>query len=249
MANSAYLPTAIRNLHSDRSWWRVVLIGGLLMNSLVGLPLAVGLVIESMENSRNGYPVPLPPWADLGTRYLIGILGLLIDFVMFVLPALVGVALMVCVVVALLLGGGESGQQGNTYNIVAQTMLGLLGLFELAVILSSASPVARLLYIESGQLPEVLGAGPARVALTAPARSIYLVARFQSLPIYIPSGLIAVLAWQALLAEFPGHILVGLVLIWLSLSALLYAHLIVAQVYALAEQDVRVLEMQRYMPR
>ncbi len=44
-----------------------MLIGGALLLTVIGYPWVAGLVIESLDNIRKGYPTPLPPWRDWGT--------------------------------------------------------------------------------------------------------------------------------------------------------------------------------------
>ena len=83
------LRAAIANIHNDRLWWRKILIGGALMLTIVGYPLAEGLVVENLDNARKGFPTPLPPWREWFTRYITGLFALLIDFVFFFLPILV----------------------------------------------------------------------------------------------------------------------------------------------------------------
>jgi hypothetical protein len=239
------LREAFSNIHRDPRWWRSVLLGGLCMLSGVLWPMAAGLVVESLDNTRKGYPTPLPPWIDLGTRYLIGLFALLIDFVLFVLPVFVGIALLVCIMLATLVVGGGAG--GNTFTIVGNTLASLLLLIELCVFLSSASPVGRLLYVEEGRIEDALGMRPLRRALAVPARGFYARARLTSLLAYLPFALLVLIALGVAQIAFPGRFLALILLAWLALSALFYAHLAVAQLYALAEKEVQLLSMQAHM--
>src|SRR5215213_9037866 len=80
------LRRALASIHRDPDWWRTVLIGGALMATVVGYPWAAGFEIESLENTRKGFPTPLPHWSDWANRYVIGLLAVLIDIMFFVLP-------------------------------------------------------------------------------------------------------------------------------------------------------------------
>jgi hypothetical protein len=90
--NGLALRQAIAHIHADPAWLRKILLYGLCCLSIFGAPLAIGWVMESIDNSRKGYPTPLPPWFDWTSRYLIGLFTLLIDFTFFVLPLLVQVS-------------------------------------------------------------------------------------------------------------------------------------------------------------
>src|SRR6266487_2610898 len=83
---SMTLRTALVTIHSDKLWWRTVLIGGALSCTIFGYPWAAGLLMESLENTRKGFPTPLPRWNDWSSRYLIGLFAGLIDILFFVLP-------------------------------------------------------------------------------------------------------------------------------------------------------------------
>src|SRR5690349_11561146 len=91
------LRTALATIHRDPLWWRKVLIGGALMLSLIGYPWAAGFEMESLENTRKGFPSPLPPWREWSLRYLIGLFALLIDFLFFGLPVFAIGMLLLCV--------------------------------------------------------------------------------------------------------------------------------------------------------
>lgn len=247
--DSNYLRTALTNIHRDPHWWRTVLIGGACMLSIVGWPMASGLVVESMENTGKGYPTPLPPWIDLGTRYLIGLFALLIDFVLFILPLFVGGAVLLCALVALLFAGGLSSGSSVAFGLTGRIVGGLLLFVELGTFLLSLPPIGRLIFVDEGRIEDALGAQPLRRALASPGRNAYLRARLISLPAYIPALLLALLVWFTTSLSFAGQFPATLILIWLTLSALLYAHLAVAQIYALAERDLQRLQMQSYAPR
>jgi hypothetical protein len=231
------LRTAIANIHNDRLWWRKILIGGALMLTIVGYPWAEGLVVESLDNARKGFPTPLPPWREWFTRYITGLFAVLIDFVFFVLPMLVIGLVLFCVAVVFLIadGGALSGPAWLAPIAVA----GLV--YELAMFAIGVAPVGRLIYVEDGYAEDALSARPLRAALRPGARCVYAQARLQSLPAYLPALLLAVLTWVAASASFSGSWLLVVLLLWMSASALLYAHLVVAQIYALADRTARYM--------
>lgn len=220
------LRTALANIHRDPFWWRKILIGGALMLTVVGYPWAAGLVIESMDNTRKGFPTPLPPWSDWSARYIIGLFAVLIDILFFGLPIFAAVLLFVCLGVLLLTSTSAAIGWLSTAGLTA------LALYELSAFLASLSPVGRLIYVDSGHIEDALGMRTARAALGRGARGIYARARLRSLPAYLPFALLALASW---LVSWP----VNLLLLWPALSALLYAHLATAQLYVAAESDVR----------
>ena len=243
-----WLRTALANVHADPTWWRTVLVHGALMLSLFGLPLATGLVVENLDNARRGYPTPLPPWVDLGSRYLIGLLSLMIDFVLFVMPAFVMGALFVCVILGTLFGAGASGGRDGVFALISTIMFSLFGAVELLLFLSGGSALGRLAYVDEGRIEEAMGAAPLRKSLGGPDRRFYLRARLVSLPAYLPFALLVLLASWAAPQPFPGRIVVVALLVWLALCALCYAHLLVIQVYAQAEQEAQNAAMEARMP-
>jgi hypothetical protein len=220
------LKLALATIHRDRQWWRKILVGGALMLTVVGYPWAAGLVMESLDNTRKGFPTPLPPWREWSLRYLIGLFAVLIDFLFFVLPLLVIGLLLICVGAALAIG--STAQPGW----LAPAALAALLVYPLAVFAASISPVGRLLYVEAGRIEDALSLRTVRAALAPRARRVYLWARLQSLPAYLPALLLGAACY---LAGWP----LGIIPLWLALSALLYAHLVVVQLYAAAESDVK----------
>jgi hypothetical protein len=220
------LRTALANIHRDRFWWRKILIGGALMLTVVGYPWAAGLVMESLDNTRRGFPFPLPPWREWGSRYIIGLFAVLIDVLFFGLPIFGAGLLFLCVGTLVI----ASAAVGPAW--LPAVGLSAIGAYELAAFLASLAPVGRLLYVDSGQVEDALGMRVAREALSPRARGIYARARLRSLPAYLPFALLAAATW---LVSWP----LALVTLWLALSALLYAHLAVVQLYAAAESDVR----------
>jgi len=225
------LLTVLSNIHKDPGWWHKVLIGGALMLTIGGYPLAAGLVMESMENTRKGFRTPLPPWRDWGSRFLIGLFAVLIDIIFFVLPVFVCGVLFFCVGVSTLVSG--SGRLGVLITI---GVVGLL-LYELAMFVSSVSVVGRLIYVEEGHAEDALGAQSLRAALRPGARAIYGRARLQSLPVYLPALLLGLACGFVIPIAWP----IGLLLLWLTSSALLYAHLAVAQLYTTTDRIARSL--------
>jgi hypothetical protein len=225
------LRAALANIHNDRQWWQKVLIGGALQLTVVGYPWVAGLVLESLDNIRKGYPTPLPPWHDWSTRYITGIFAALIDFVFFVLPLLISAVLLFCVAVVFLVSNGATGW----LSIVGVALL----LYELAMFAIGVAPVGRLIYVERGYAEEALSMLPLRAALRLGARRVYAQARLHSLPAYLPALLLLALAWLAARSGFGGAGLVVLLLLWLAASAQLYAHLVVVQLYGAAEREAR----------
>ena len=222
------LSSALSTIHRDPHWWRTVLIGGALTATVVGYPWVAGLEIQSLENTRKGFASPLPRWHDWGNRYVIGLLAVLIDIMFFVLPVF-GFGLLLLCVGGILTISGSSG----TSWLVPSGLVALL-LYPLAVFALGIAPVGRLIYAEAGNIEEALSARPLREALRPAARAIYRRARLQSLPAYLPALLLFAASW---LAIWP----LALLLLWLALSALCYAHLVVVQLYAAAAAEAHWL--------
>jgi hypothetical protein len=227
------LRTALTTLHTDRQWWGKILIGGALMMTIIGYPWAAGMVMESFDNTRKGFPSPLPPWRGWSTRYVLGFLTLLIDFVFFVMPAFVVGLLFFCVAVALVATAGDGG-----LGWLPPVIGGLLMVYELTMFAIGAAPIARLIFVDKGGVEEALGMRPVREALRPGARGVYAQARLRSLPVYLPATLFGLLSWLVAGSLFPGAWLVTLLLLWLASSALLYAHLVTVQLYSAADRSV-----------
>ena len=153
------LRTALANIHRDPLWWRKILVGGALMLTIFGYPWAAGLVIESMDNTRRGFPTPLPPWREWSTRYLIGLFAVLIDILFFGLPVFAVGLLFLCVGVLLL----SSSSGAAAWLPIAGLVL--IGVYELAMFLSGVSPVGRLIYAEAGRIEDALSTRSLRAAL------------------------------------------------------------------------------------
>src|SRR4051794_9728138 len=222
------LRNALATIHRDPHWWRKVLIGGALMATMVGYPWAAGFEIESLENTRKGFATPLPRWSDWANRYVIGLLATLIDIMFFVLPVFGFGLLFLC-------GGGILAISGIQWTIwLVPAGLAALILYQLAMFAIGVAPVGRLIYAEAGNIEDALSARPLREARRPAARALYRHARLQSLPAYLPALLLFVASW---LAIWP----LALLLLWLGLSALCYAHLVVVQLYVAADAEARWL--------
>jgi Protein of unknown function (DUF4013) len=222
------LRSALANIHRDSHWWRSLLIGGALMATVVGYPWVAGFEITSLENTRKGFATPLPRWDDWANRYVIGLLAVLIDIMFFVLPVFGFGLLFLC-------GGGMLAISGVGWTSwLAPAGLAALLLYQLAMFAISVAPVGRVIYAEAGNIEDALSARPLRAAWRSAARAIYWRARLQSLPAYLPALLLFATSW---LATWP----LTLLLIWLALSALFYAHLAVVQLYVAANAEAHWL--------
>ena len=201
------------------------------MLTVVGYPWPAGLVIESLDNTRKGFPTPLPPWRDWFNRYIIGLFAALIDFIYFVLPLLAAGLLLFCVAVFFIIGSNTT--------LTLAPFVALAVIYELTMFAIGVAPVGRLIYVEEGLAEDALSARPLRAALRPGARGAYASARLRSLPAYVPALLLAIAIWGAIQSGFPGAWAIALLLLWLAASAILYAHLVVAQLYAMAERVAR----------
>lgn len=227
------LRTAFRNIHGDRRWWQKTLVGGALMLTLVGFPWVAGFAVESLDNAKRNFPTPLPPWHDWSTRYIIGLLALLIDFIFFVFPVLIAGVVLLCSGLIVTITNTSIGGTLVTAVVV------VLALFEMIVFAIGVSPVGRLLYVDDGRIEEAVGGRTLQRALNPAQRGTFARARLRSLVGYIPVVVLGVLLWLSLRAGIPGAPLITLVLLWLAASALFYAHLLVVQLYAGAARSIR----------
>jgi hypothetical protein len=229
------LRAAITTLARDHSWPLKALLYGALALSLLGLPLAVGFILDSIDNSRRGYAYPLPPWTDWTIRGLSGILAMLIDFVFFVLPVIAGGMLMICVSVGMLASNaGDPAATSQTLTLLAA----LCGVILLGIFLCGAAPLGRLLFAQDGRIEDALSMRPLQLATSRGAGPIFLRARLLSLPAYLPAALLAAGAYALSRLSFPGQTLAMLIAAWLVASAIVLAHLIVAQLYVAAEREL-----------
>jgi hypothetical protein len=227
------LRTAAGYLHADPHWWRKILIGGALSLTLVGGVFGAGLVVEQMDNARRGFPTPMPPWVAWSSRALIGLFALMVDILYLLMPWLVALILFFCGAFALVLAG--DGAQANT---IAYVFGAILMAWMLVVFLLGVAPLGRLIFIDDSGPERALSSAPLREALRRDAWRLYLRARIVSLPAYGPFVALACLSGWIATLDGPGIALGLLVALWLTSSALLYAHLIVAHVYVIAEQRV-----------
>jgi hypothetical protein len=217
----------------DPRWLPKVLLHGALALSLIGLPLAAGFVMESYDNSRKGYPTPLPPWSDWTMRALIGFFASLIDVAFFMLPLMLG---------GILSGGAAlialMFNQGTWIGPAITIIMGLAGLVVLAFFFCGVAPIGRLLYATEGHIEDALTRAPIVAALAPGQRDIFFAARLRTLAAYIPAliglGLLVIITRYS----FPAQALVLLLGLWLTLSALVFAQLVVAQIYIAAEREV-----------
>ncbi|ABU56478.1 DUF4013 domain-containing protein [Roseiflexus castenholzii] len=227
------LRTAIRTVHSDPLWWRKILIGGALFMSVVGAPFAGGWIIEYIDNSRKGYPAPLPPWFDWSTRWLMGMFAWIIDFLFYVMPFMVAGVVAFCVAFSAVLSNSPA------FANQALTIVGVVALmYVIFMFMSSVSMVGRLIYVQDASPEHAMSMRSLREALRPGARGVYFRARLVSLPAYLPAIALGGVTFLVANLTIPGVLVIVLVLIWLTLIALLYAHLLVAQIYVAAEREL-----------
>ena len=218
-----------------------MLIGGGLWLTVVGYPIVEGYQIESIENTNNGYPTPLPRWNDLVSKAVQGLFAFVIDFFFFLFPLLFGGLLLLCSALGLSLAGiAEAGLQifGTSLSVL---LLGWLA----GVWLSSISPISKRLYVSEGQPGPALSAKPLKLALEREARAVYFQARLQSLPVYVVAVALLVATIQSV--NWSGWL--SLFLLWLSLSALLYARLVVVQLYDAAAREIQRRRFEAFRAR
>jgi hypothetical protein len=234
--NGMALRQAIAPIHADPAWLRKLLLYGLCSLTIIGAPIAAGWVMESIDNSRKGYPTPLPPWFDWTSRYLIGLFALLIDFTFFVLPLLIVGMLSVCVSIGLVGSGNTDPAVLRFWFIGVSTVAGLL---ITAAFMSSVSPLGRLKYAEEGRIEQALSGTILRKAWRTPGRNVFLAARLRSLVAYIPLVVLGAITVQVAQFSFSGQGLVIALLLWFTWAALHYAHLVVGQLYLAAEREAQ----------
>lgn len=229
------LRSALRTIHADREWWRKVLVGGALWLTIVGWPIVEGHQLESIDNSYRGFPTPLPRWNDIGTKVVIGIFAIVIDFFFFFFPILGGGMLMLCGTIAVALTASAYVQPfvfGTA--ILIATYIGVVWML-------SVSPVAKQQYVVEGELAGVLSGALIQGQLRTPARGLYLRARLLSLPPY----LLAVALFGLSLWLLPYTVIGGLAALWLAFSALVYARLVAVQLYLEATRELERRRMER----
>lgn len=214
--------------------------GGALMSTLLGYPFVTGFEVETLDNTRKGFPTPLPPWADIWTRYIIGLFAALIDFLYYFVPLFVAGFLLICVGIASVIGSNPN--MVAMYSTVSQIVLVVIivGSFVFSV-----SPIGRLIYVDEGAPERALSFETLREGLRLAALPTYLKARLISLPAYIPALLLGGLLVWVVPQDLPLALVWILLLFWLTCCALVYAHLIVLQIYAGAEQVLRERGIER----
>lgn len=230
------LRAALATVHGDERWWLKCVGYGAAALTGLGLPLAAGFVMESLDNSRRGYPTPLPPWSDPSLRWLTGLFCLLIDFAFIILPLLLGGLLVLCASVGLVLSGPQGEAGVNTALVV---IAGGAGAIALALFFAGVSPAGRLIFAREGKIEDAISAATLRWTLSPPQRAIFLRARLASLPAYLPAALLGGLTLALARLSFPGQFPALMAGLWLTLSALVYAHLVVVQLYVAAEQAIQ----------
>lgn len=239
MSSSRHQPAAITlreavtTVCRDRSWWLLCLGYGGAATTLIGLPLAAGFVMESMDNSRRGFPTPLPPWSDPLTRYLAGLLALLIDMTFFLFPAILGALLSFCVGITLVLTA-----RGPDPTLVILWIMLLTAMLPVGLFMSSVAPVARLRFADEGRIERALSRDVLHWTLRSDVRLTLLRARLISLPAYLPALGLMTMAVGIIRFNLPGQGLLLLAIIWLMMAALVFAHLVVVQIYVATERQL-----------
>lgn len=235
------LKTALSTVHRDRQWWQKSLIGGALWLTIVGYPFVEGFQIESIENTNNGYPSPLPRWNDFGTKAVQGLFSFVLDFFFFVFPVLFGGMFLMCSALAM----GVAGVEGLGLQIFGNVAAIAIGLWVVIAWLSSVSPVAKRLYVSDGQPGVALSTKPFRQATEREARSLYFQTRLQSLPLYLVPLALLIVTLQTL--DWSGWL--TLILLWLTLSTLFYARLVVVQLYDAAAREIQRRKFEAFRAR
>lgn len=231
------LRNALATIHRDRGWWHKMLVGGLLTLTGIGAIAVEGYQLESLDNTRNGFPTPLPLWRDWSLKFIQGIFGFVIDFFFFVFPVMLGGMLLGCSAIAQALLSSTALIQPLSLIVSSAVLLWLAAMWLLGV-----SPIAKQLYANEGLPREALSGKPIRMALTAPGRSVYFRARLQSVPVYLLTCAGLGLGWYAL----RWNTWLGLAGLWLGLALLCYTRLITIQLYQAATQQ---LEHDRFQQR
>ncbi|NTW01471.1 MAG: DUF4013 domain-containing protein [Oscillochloris sp.] len=229
------LRAALTTISRDRSWPLKVLLYGACALTLIGLPITVGFVLDSLDNSRKGFAYPLPPWTDWSIRWLGGLLALLIDVVFFLLPLLASGMLSICVSIGIIAAGlSDPAVTGQVFAILAICCGAILT----TMFFCGAAPAGRLLFVREGHIDQALSMNTLRWTTSPPARMTFLRARLRSLPAYLPSVLVFFAIYNLAPLHFPGQMMVMIVGLWLLSSSLVLAHLVVVQLYVAAEYAI-----------
>ncbi|MDW8145265.1 MAG: DUF4013 domain-containing protein [Roseiflexaceae bacterium] len=162
-----------------------------------------------------------------------GMFAWIIDFLFYVMPFMVAGVVSFCVAFSAVVSGSPAFA-GQALTVIGIVML----LYLLFVFMSSVSMVGRLIYVQDASPEHAMSMRSMREALRPGARAVYFRARLASLPAYLPVAAFAGLTFLVANLTFPGVLVIVLLLIWLTLSALLYAHLLVVQIYVAAEREL-----------
>lgn len=228
------LRRALRTIHADKRWWHAIGLGGLFSMTLFGHPLAAGLVVEHMDNTRKGYASPLPPFYDWTTRWLMGLFAVLVDFVYFVMPLMVMGMLFFCGGLTLLMARTDESQFG-----ILTVFAGGLLAWWLFVFASGISAVGRLIYLDDSGPERALTGFPLREAVRRGAWRFYGKARVASLPLYIvPVAIAAAIPFVLRLDSIVG-VAIAIVFGWLFCSSLVYAHVGTMLIYGEVNRELQ----------
>lgn len=230
---SLRLRDAIATVLRDRWWWRHCLINGALLLSVFGVPLAAGFVLESYDNSRRGFPSPLPPWTDWSLRAIGGMLAVLIDFVFFLVPMFALLLLIMLTSILLLaLGTLNNAAQAGWFNWFL--LLGWIVPF--VVYLSAAAPLARLALAHDGKIEEALDLKVVRSGWQARRWRFTLRARLMSMIAALPALGFSMLFFTVAQISFSAQSWVLLLIAWLAAAAWIFAQLVEVQLFVAAER-------------
>lgn len=235
----AGLRGALATVHRDPQWWLLCLGYGLAACTGLGLPLAAGFVLESLDNSRRGYPTPLPPWSDPVTRYLSGVFALLIDFAFFILPLLGAGMLTICASLGLIITAFSTPLVGTALVGIGVVALAIVA----AMFMAGVAPAGRLRFAREGRIEDAISGATWRWAIGRHARGPFLRARMASLPAYLPALALAAATFGLARLSFAGQAAAIAAGLWLTMAALVYAHLVVVQLYVAAEKEVQRREL------
>ena len=117
-------------------------------------------------------------------------------------------------------------------------IFGAAGFAVIGLFLASVSPAGRLIFARDGRVEEAISAATLRWTLGEPQRAVFFRARLASLPAYLPALALGGVTFAAARPSFPGQLAAILLGLWLMLSALVYAHLVVVQLYVGAEKEI-----------
>lgn len=227
------LRDAIGIIHADKYWWKAVGIAGLCSMTIVGYPIAAGLVIEHLDNTRKGFDRPLPPFVDWSSRWLLGFFAVLIEFVFYLIPMMVAGMAFFCFGLTLLM------KQTPGQVEVLWIFAGIIALWCVAMFLCGVSSIGRLVYVDDSGPDRSLSGYAIRESFRHGARGYYAKARLHSLPLYlIPIGLLVCIPPVIDLGGIAAWVL-GPLVVWLFWSSLTYTHLVTMQLYHRADLQLQ----------